>query len=252
MLCKYQRGTIWYMVDETDKTKYDEDSVTVGSRPVLIISNNSFNGGTNIVNYFPITSNLRRSPTHVPIKINGKPSNIQCEQWLSCGQHKLVEYIGTVSQDIMDSVERALLFQANMREYRKEPDVLTQLDSLKEYLDNYVNGLLEKYNAVGTVDSLLDNVLAQLDKATKALGDRRVDISKRVSSIQDNKEIDIPLDEEVKKVTTRKRRRWTEEEKKDILLNYKSGKKELMEKYEINRNQLYVLKARFSKELITQ
>lgn len=228
------------MDDGIDKSSYHEDSITVGRRPILIISNNSFNGYVDIVNYFPISTNIRRSPTHIPIKVNGVQSNIQCEQWLSCGQHKIKEYIGTVSTDVMEAVERALLFQADMRDYKKDPNILTQLDSLREYLDNYVNELAEKYNAVGTADSLLDNVLAQLDRATKALAEQKSKLNSTSEHLDKIENVSSPK---------KKYKRWTEEEKLDIVINYDGCKDDLMSRYNVDAKQLSGLRSRFSKEL---
>ena len=99
------RGEIW-LVDFPDDPK---------SRPALIISINSRNEFSNSVLAVPVTTNLRPSPTHVPLPAKqgglSLDSMARCENvsYLHKSRLQRGPLAGTLSPALMREVERALL-----------------------------------------------------------------------------------------------------------------------------------------------
>lgn len=85
-----------------------------GTRPVLIVQNNIGNRHSPTVIIAVLTSKAKRKlPTH--ININSGEGNITMdstvllEQLRTIDKYRLQKYVGSVSQNIMDQVDRAML-----------------------------------------------------------------------------------------------------------------------------------------------
>ena len=85
-----------------------------GNRPVLIIQNDTGNKHSNTVIAAIITSRTAskaKMPTHCPIKKQqglGRDSLVLLEQLRTIDKARLKEYIGTLDDDAMSKVDRAL------------------------------------------------------------------------------------------------------------------------------------------------
>jgi len=106
---KFTQGTIWHWGNKGEQRA----GVQSGERPVLIVSNNTFNKHSPVVNCVCITSVLKDSPVHVPLHVN-RDSHIQCEQIHTISKEDLQNYIGTASAATMNMVKEKLRFQFDM------------------------------------------------------------------------------------------------------------------------------------------
>ena len=103
------RGEIW--LAELGRTRGDEQA---GSRPVLIVSDDTFNfGPSGLVIVLPLTSTHRGIPAHIPIEHPEgglkQPSVILCDHIRSISKDRLHDCWGEVSSETMAAVEEQLL-----------------------------------------------------------------------------------------------------------------------------------------------
>lgn len=102
------RGEIWFV--NLGPTLGHEQS---GKRPALIVSVDAFNyGPANLVIVIPITSKYKGIPLHVEIvPPDGgvkRRSFVKCEDIRSISKERLLDFVGTVSTDVMKEVEERL------------------------------------------------------------------------------------------------------------------------------------------------
>ena len=91
-----------------------------GNRPVLIIQNDTGNKHSNTVIAAVITSQMGKTklPTHCPIKAQqglGRDSLVLLEQIRTIDKARLKEYIGTLDNDSMSGVDRALAVSVGLK-----------------------------------------------------------------------------------------------------------------------------------------
>ena len=97
-----------------------------GIRPVLIIQNDLGNRFSPTVIVLPLTSRMGKAnlPTHVPIMPPQggvrKPSLILCEQVRTLEKSRLTGYLGVLSGEKMQLVERALSLAVGQEETKEE------------------------------------------------------------------------------------------------------------------------------------
>lgn len=85
-----------------------------GTRPVLVVQNNVGNYHSPTVIVAIITSKTKRNlPTHISIHAGegniAVDSTILLEQLRTIDKFRLQKYVGSISQDTMDHVDRAML-----------------------------------------------------------------------------------------------------------------------------------------------
>ncbi len=85
-----------------------------GIRPVLILQNDLGNKHSPTTIVAPITSKTKKTflPVHVPIASRGglpHDSCILCEQIRTIGKHRLMEYVGELTEEEKHSVKIAVL-----------------------------------------------------------------------------------------------------------------------------------------------
>jgi mRNA interferase MazF len=103
-----QRGEVW--LADLDPTFGHEQG---GSRPVLIVSVDSFNSGlSGLVVVLPITSRIRPLPLHVPINPPEgglrRPSVILCDAIRSIDRRRLIDLWGNLNVATLTTVEDRL------------------------------------------------------------------------------------------------------------------------------------------------
>jgi len=109
------RGEIW--LADLSPTQGSEQS---GTRPVLIIQNNSINRFTSTFLTIPLTTNLRRAslPTCVLVRQGEggliKDSVALCHQLRVIDKLRLLRRLGAVSDDVMTAVESCVAFTTGM------------------------------------------------------------------------------------------------------------------------------------------
>ena len=102
------RGEVW--LAELDPTRGHEQA---GRRPTLVLSDDVFNfGPAGLVIVLPITSTLRRIPSHIRLSPPDgglkAESAVLCEAIRSVSQERLIRRIGSVSNLRMALVENAV------------------------------------------------------------------------------------------------------------------------------------------------
>lgn len=106
------RGEIW--LAELTHTKHVRHGEQGGFRPVLVVQNNIGNRYSPTIIGLCITSKSKKElPTHVtiPRAYNDElDSIILCEQITTISKERLNRKIGTVSPEIMEEVNRKMLF----------------------------------------------------------------------------------------------------------------------------------------------
>lgn len=91
------------------------EHVQCGTRPVLIVSNNTGNLHSDIVIGCPITSKVKNYlPTHVFINLE-KQSIILCEQIMTLNKNCFWKKMGTISNKKMVEVNRALAVSLGLK-----------------------------------------------------------------------------------------------------------------------------------------
>jgi mRNA-degrading endonuclease toxin of MazEF toxin-antitoxin module len=100
---KYVNGSVWKRINNQDK-KNNDDSL------VLIISNNTFNQRSPVVNCLYLTNFLKDNPVHVPLFIS-TDSHVQCEQIHTISKKELGDFKGVVPTSVMSNVRAKLALQ---------------------------------------------------------------------------------------------------------------------------------------------
>jgi len=114
---KYLRGQIWWCknsydvnngereLDLTDKQKLF-DHIQKGSRPVLIISNDTGNKYSDTLQIIPCTSSEKTNlPTHCSLYINKVKNTFLCEQIKTINKSDLTTYLITLDATEMAKIE---------------------------------------------------------------------------------------------------------------------------------------------------
>ena len=104
---KILKGQIYYV------NKIGEDFVgseQMAGRPAIIVSNNTGNHYSNVVEVVYLTTQCKADmPTHVPILSARKPSIALCEEIVSVDKQRLGKYIGTITSDEMQQINQAMM-----------------------------------------------------------------------------------------------------------------------------------------------
>lgn len=90
-----------------------------GIRPVLVVQNNVGNRHSPTVIIAVLTSKPKRKlPTHINIKSGegniAMDSTVLLEQLRTIDKFRLQKYVGSVSQEVMDQVDRAMLISLGL------------------------------------------------------------------------------------------------------------------------------------------
>lgn len=90
-----------------------------GTRPVLIVQNNVGNKHSPTVIIAVLTSKSKRKlPTHIAINSGegnlAMDSTVLLEQLRTIDKFRLQKYVGSVSQGVMDQVDRAMLISLGL------------------------------------------------------------------------------------------------------------------------------------------
>ena|SRR5437667_11439090 len=106
-----KRGEIW--LAELNPTRGSEQA---GTRPVLILQNNSINRFTNTFLTIPLTTNLRRASLPTCVRLNQGEGGLTndsvalCHQFRVLDKSRLIRRLGSISDDTLAAIERCVLF----------------------------------------------------------------------------------------------------------------------------------------------
>jgi len=167
---KFLHGTIWLWNNPAER----KEGVQAGDRPVLIISNDTFNKFSRAVNCVSITTILKQSRVHEPVYIT-RPSHIQCEQLHTIPKDELIEYYGKVEPSTLSNVKAKIRIQFDMGEDRNS-DTIAEIRKIVGLINNRLNdknaGQDEAINDTKNLEELLEksrienlSILKSLEKA---------------------------------------------------------------------------------------
>ena len=96
-----------------------------GTRPVLVLQNNDGNIYCPTLIVAPMTTQLKKlnQPTHFLIKHNralAAPSMVEFEQIKTIDKSRIASYIGTLTDEEMKMIEKALRISLGMGRYKKK------------------------------------------------------------------------------------------------------------------------------------
>ena len=108
---KIRKNQVWLCkLDERT-----EGHVQGGTRPVVIVSNDMGNYYSNICTVVPCTSQEKTDlPTHCFFTLYGNKNTILTEQITTIDRDKLIKYIGTLDDELAESVNESILISLGM------------------------------------------------------------------------------------------------------------------------------------------
>lgn len=133
---KFKRGQLWLLKGE-EAHKEDKN----GCRPVVIVSNDTVNrSDCSTVTVVPCTTNTKYANICTSVtyfNYRGDENVIQTQNIFSVNKEKLVCYLSTLDEELMEEIEQAMRIQIGIAEptggyYRKE---------IKSEIKNNVNGI---------------------------------------------------------------------------------------------------------------
>jgi mRNA interferase MazF len=113
--------------------KLEDSKIQAGVRPVIITSNEMAAKHSPVIQYIPVTTQTQkcRLPVHVILRTNifPQPSLALVEQEGCIDKNRLMEKIGTLSEEDMLNIDRAIIKQRGI----SFDDLLTIARNMKQY-----------------------------------------------------------------------------------------------------------------------
>lgn len=105
----YLRGDIYIATQENMSVGAE----IWGNRPAIIVSNDTINNKSNVVNMVYLTTSKNKNPfapTHCPIQSGNKKAIAMCEQIVSIDKSRLSDKIGHITDEEQKNIDSCLLF----------------------------------------------------------------------------------------------------------------------------------------------
>lgn len=149
---KYARGTIWWRNPQNNTSEL-RDGILSENRPVLIISNNLRNRIMSSVLVIPLTTSSHKKNQLTCVHLfTGCDSYAVCSQLQIIQVKELDNYIGTLSEEKMEQVQRAL-------EYELGFNVITDKDAYAPFYESEEPELVPEDNETYLTEPIwLDNL----------------------------------------------------------------------------------------------
>lgn len=128
--CK--KGDIWFIKSLDTKSTGTE---IWSDRPAVIVSNEGFNSKAGFVNVVYLTTSTKQDrPFHVDVISGGKEATALCEQIHPVDKSRISFYIGSVTDEEMLNIDKAMLFTLSISNSLK-PNTLFQkwLNAISRY-----------------------------------------------------------------------------------------------------------------------
>lgn len=244
-----QRGMVFWINQEAynqqSKFKSFKGSTLVSSvqtlnRPWLVVSNNINNLNSPTCNVVPITQEEKPSlPVHVNFDWDNKKQTILTEQIRTVDILALGSYICTLSDDIMKSVEEALMIQLGIRPLLCYSDFV--LDKTVSNLEKIVSQIIEsKCKSVKQtipVEQLEDTAIKLGQMIEDLVGEAKTEdikpiVEEKVIEKKSEPEVETKESEPDESIRPNKRNKWTKERKIQYLKDCEElSPQEVMKKY---------------------
>lgn len=138
-----KRGEIYFITN----TNRDEGNEIRGNRPAVIVSNDTINKHSGVVEIVYTTTQPKKDlPTHVLTRSTLRPSTILCEQVHTVSTLRVGDYLGELTEQELAAVDTALAISLNL-DFKQEttltplnlanPDTDAQLVKLETERDLY-------------------------------------------------------------------------------------------------------------------
>ena len=105
-----RRGDIFWITND-----YRTGSEQAGTRPALVVSNDTCNQHSPVIQMVPLTCARKKPlPVHIRVEVDGRSCTVLCEQISSVSKERLLSYKAHLGERDMRSVERAMRIQLGM------------------------------------------------------------------------------------------------------------------------------------------
>ena len=212
---RVKRGMVfWYSLNngvdknssptiELEGKKYI-DSLEYGNRPWLVVSCDEINRKNRLCTVVPLSSSLSNyddnSPNKVHIYFMGRNTTILCEQIRTINSIELQEYANTLSDEVMDMVDKGIRYSLGVKESIEDimssssvSEALNQIDSvIEKVIKSRIQKELEEINKnrLSTIDDMILKVSDGFEGLYKsAIEGTRDDLKKREDSKNDSHEV---------------------------------------------------------------
>lgn len=131
VLQKFKRGQVWWWNSPDTQVI---NGISFGARPVLIISNDILNATSPVVTVAPLTTQDKRTfKTHIEFfDYKGVKSTVMLEQIRTISKDDLTDYMGTLSNNKIHEVGKAILCALGMNSVEGTPKI--EISELQEYI----------------------------------------------------------------------------------------------------------------------
>lgn len=129
----YVKGSVWWAYLDA----YEGSSIQRGARPVVIVSSLICAQSSSILMVCPLTTKKKTHCTNVDLEFEADPgveSQAICSQVISIPKSKLTSYIGCVTLNDMDNIDRAIASALDLTLSSKNSEVRNQ-----STLDSYIS-----------------------------------------------------------------------------------------------------------------
>ena len=129
-----KRGEIYYI-----KSNYSETGFEMkGDRPAVIVSNDKNNERSGVLEVVFLTTKPKRPlPTHVLVREDtARPSTVLCEQITSVDIGRFSDYMGTLTDEEMRAVDKALAVSIGLPVPGEDDELLVGLPVTQEEADD--------------------------------------------------------------------------------------------------------------------
>lgn len=259
---RYSRGTVWMRRSQLDDIhhKFYNNSVQSPDRPVLILSNNAGNISNETVIIVPITSQEKPDiSVNVKFNSNQKYNTVLCNQIQTVSTSELKYYMFTVSDFIVDKVEKAvsysLDFKSSLEKFDKTSDHIKTLvestaelavndilnrDEANDFAVSVARGLEDLYlNLLQKHLYNIDNCKHRLEEAAPIIDSVANSKTIKLSNSDDESQINIQQDISTKsnKPERSKNSKWTTDLALQYIFEFKNpsfNQKDIIERFGIS------------------
>lgn len=129
----YEKGTICFVTSDPEHPAVGSE--TWADRMGVIVSNNVNNKYSNTVLVsFMTTKRKKAYPTHIPIQSGNRTAILMCEQIFCVDKSRLCSFSGTVSDEELKEIDKALLFSLGISNSLKPIGIFNKWENyIKKY-----------------------------------------------------------------------------------------------------------------------
>jgi mRNA interferase MazF len=257
---KYTQGSVWKWVNTSEK----REGTQSGERPVLIISNDSFNNFSPSVNCVSITGVLKESPVHVPLHIT-KDSHIQCEQIHTVPKTELADFIGLVPASTLTNVKAKLRIQLDLntdKNIELFSVIKSKIDELSKKIDSEMietiwssleslHNKADKGFGIPEIEDEFVRLMIELHKSVEAVASdvkKLKDAGNDVKQASEIAESDLKIEPSSHDTNRKKRRKYSDEDKQ-FIADPNNSIDDIVKRFNFDRGSVYSIRAYFKKQL---